>query len=168
MKSRRTSPGASLLGASLQQRLLPGMGLKGASPFPAEEGERRPGSLLLTPLPVSPAEPWGHAASSCGRYLLCLWDGTCKVSPMGNHLSLYKVLMAGSCRASLSLSVPGALVGGCWCHPKQGTRKPRVQPLPPKHTGTTLGFENTIYYNGAFQAKIPSQGPGVGFRCGRL
>lgn len=27
---------------------------------------------------------------------------------------------------------------------------------PPKHTGTTLGFSNSIYYNGAFQAQLPS------------
>lgn len=123
---------------------LPGMGSKEFSPSRLGRASR----VLGPSLPDSPAKPPGRAAlPSPAMYLLCLCTykdtgGTCKVSPMGKPpLVIQGFLRTGSCNASLlSLSILGALAGGCWCHPKQGTRMPRVQPLPPKHTGTTLGF----------------------------
>lgn len=118
-------------------------GLKGA--FPAGEGERRFGSLLI-PCPACQS----CKAFSC-RSPLCLGrlqgrtGGTCKVSPVVKPPLVVRGFVffwvVGSCNASpLSLSMAGALAAGCWGHPEQGTRMPRVQPLPPKHTGTTLGF----------------------------
>lgn len=49
-----------------------GWGLKERLHSQLRKASRGLGLSCSPTLPVSPAEPWGHAAFSCGRYLLCL------------------------------------------------------------------------------------------------
>lgn len=146
-----TPLGASLPGSSLRAgsstSLLAGDVLKGAFSLSRSRGLG----------PTKP--PWCRLLGSCTHKDA---GGTCKVSPMAKPrlctiFSECWILRCVSC-----VPVRG---GGCRCHPKLGTRRPRVLP---NTQGPRWAFKITIYYNGAFQAKIPSRGPGVGFWCGRL
>lgn len=124
------------------------------------------GSKELFPLPGAevwvPQSPCGHGAVSWVHAPTRTRVGRAKLIRWQSHVSVPLFLMVGSCGASpLSLS----MAGGCRCHPKPGTRRPRVLP---NTQGPRWAFKITIYYSGAFQAKIPSQGPGVGFWGGRL
>lgn len=142
-------PASSIPTRSLQQQPLCQGWAQRSFPLPGWGGQAEfwvPPCLTVLRSPRGGQLCPGTGLPSPAMCLLCLCTykdagGTCKVSPMVKPPLAQGFLMTGSCNASLlSLSIPGALAGGCWCHPKQGTRMPRVQPLPPKHTGTTLGF----------------------------
>lgn len=142
-------PARSIPPRSLQQQPLCRGWAQRSFPLPGWGGQAEfwvPPCLTVLQSPRGGQLCPGPGLPSPAMYLFCAPTrtqvGHAKLVRGESHLLLYKgFLMTGSCNASLlSLSIPGALAGGCWCHPKQGTRMPRVQPLPPKHTGTTLGF----------------------------